>query len=80
MIEKPILARLASSKTILRTSEDESFLLQSVIDAIVDLSFPITTAYQELIADLVRNPPTPSQPPSCIGDYLRVGNRRTHEP
>jgi hypothetical protein len=57
MIEKPILARLASSKTILRTSEDESLLLQSVIDAIVDLSFPITTAYQELIADLVRNPP-----------------------
>lgn len=45
--------RLASETTILRTSEDASLLLQSIVDAVVDLSFPIATAYQELIADLV---------------------------
>ena len=49
----PILQRLASAETILRTAEDASLLLQSIIDAIVDLSFPIATAYQEVIADLV---------------------------
>jgi hypothetical protein len=53
-IEKPIVQRLSSDNTILRTSEDASMLLQSVIDAVVDLSFPIASAYQELIADLVR--------------------------
>lgn len=35
-------------------------LLQSIIDAVVDLSFPIATAYQELIADLVTSPSLPS--------------------
>ena len=49
------MRRLSSSATMLRKSEDPSFLLQSIIDAIVDLSFPIATAYQELIADLVHN-------------------------
>jgi hypothetical protein len=47
------MQRLGSETTILRTSEDPSLLLQSIIDAVVDLSFPIATAYQELIADLV---------------------------
>ena len=44
--------RIALSSTVLRTSEDPSVLMQSIIDAAVDLSFPIATAYQELIADL----------------------------
>jgi len=48
------MQRLASENTILRESEDSSLLLQSIIDAVVDLSFPIATAYQELIVDLVR--------------------------
>jgi hypothetical protein len=52
------MQRLGSESTILRTSEDPSLLLQSIIDAVVDLSFPIATAYQELIADLVS--PLPS--------------------
>jgi len=52
-VATPIVQRLASVTTILRTSEDASLLLQSIIDAIVDLSFPIATAYQEVIADLV---------------------------
>jgi hypothetical protein len=47
------MQRLGSESTILRTSEDSSLLLQSIVDAVVDLSFPIATAYQELIADLV---------------------------
>ena len=47
------MQRLASETTILRESEDPSLLLQSIIDAVMDLSFPIATAYQELIADLV---------------------------
>jgi hypothetical protein len=52
-VERPIMQRLGSESTILRTSEDSSLLLQSIVDAVVDLSFPIATAYQELIADLV---------------------------
>lgn len=55
------MQRLGSDATILRTSEDPSLLLQSIIDAVVDLSFPIATAYQELIADLVRDPFSSSQ-------------------
>lgn len=53
------MQRLGSETTILRTSEDPSLLLQSIIDAVVDLSFPIATAYQELIADLVLLFPPP---------------------
>ena len=53
-VEAPISQRLSSASTILRTSEDPSLLLQSIIDAVVDLSFPIANAYQELISDLVR--------------------------
>jgi hypothetical protein len=52
-VQAPIAQRLASASTILRTSEDPSLLLQSIIDAVVDLSFPIASAYQELISDLV---------------------------
>jgi hypothetical protein len=61
------MQRLGSESTILRTSEDPSLLLQSIIDAVVDLSFPIATAYQELIADLVPPPPVSEA-------YAVVGN------
>jgi Mg2+ and Co2+ transporter CorA len=51
-IEPPILARLYSEKTLLRTSSDPSMMLQALIDGIVDLSFPVVTAYQDTIAEL----------------------------
>jgi hypothetical protein len=64
-VEAPLAQRLSSASTILRTSEDPSLLLQSVIDAVVDLSFPIAAAYQELISDLVVS----------HSDILILGNR-----
>jgi Mg2+ and Co2+ transporter CorA len=51
-IEPPIQARLYSEKTLLRTSSDPSMMLQAIIDAIVDLSFPVMSAYQDTIAEL----------------------------
>jgi Mg2+ and Co2+ transporter CorA len=51
-IEPPILARLYSEKTLLRTSSDPSMMLQALIDGIVDLAFPVVTAYQDTIAEL----------------------------
>jgi Mg2+ and Co2+ transporter CorA len=51
-IEAPILRRLQSPETILRQSCDASMLMQAIIDAIIDLAFPVTTAYQDAIGDL----------------------------
>ncbi|KAF8538157.1 cora-like Mg2+ transporter protein-domain-containing protein [Trichophaea hybrida] len=54
-IEPPILARLYSEKTLLRTSSDPSMMLQAIIDSIVDLAFPVVSAYQDTIAELELN-------------------------
>ncbi|KAF8249592.1 hypothetical protein K440DRAFT_543084 [Wilcoxina mikolae CBS 423.85] len=54
-IEPPILARLYSEKTLLRTSSDPSMMLQAIIDGIVDLAFPVVSAYQDTIAELELN-------------------------
>jgi Mg2+ and Co2+ transporter CorA len=51
-IEVPILRRLQSPETILRQSCDASMLMQAIIDAIIDLAIPVTTAYQDAIGDL----------------------------
>lgn len=51
-IELPILSRLGTSDTILRRSCDASMLTQALIDAIIDLAMPVTTAYQDIIGDL----------------------------
>jgi len=51
-IEPPILSRLYSENTLLRTSSDPSMMLQALIDGIVDLSFPVVSAYQDIIAEL----------------------------
>ena len=51
-IEPPILNRLFSDKTLLRTSSDPSMMLQAIIDSIVDLLFPVVAAYQDSIAEL----------------------------
>ncbi len=51
-IELPILHRLATPDTILRRSCDASMLVQAIIDAIIDLAIPVTTAYQDVIGDL----------------------------
>ena len=50
-IELPILHRLATPDTILRKSCDASMLVQAIIDAIIDLAIPVTTAYQDVIGD-----------------------------
>lgn len=51
-VEIPIMRRLQSKSTILRQSCDASMLLQSIVDTIIDLAIPVTTAYQDSIGDL----------------------------
>ena len=51
-IEIPILRRLQSPETILRQSCDATMLAQAIIDAIIDLAIPVTTAFQDAIGDL----------------------------
>jgi Mg2+ and Co2+ transporter CorA len=51
-VETPILRRLQSPETILRQSCDASMLVQAIIDAIIDLAIPVTSAYQDAIGDL----------------------------
>ena len=51
-IELPILKRLETPGTILRESADASMLTQAILDTIIDLAIPVTTAYQDSIGDL----------------------------
>jgi len=51
-IENPILQRLSTPDTILRRSCDASMVAQAVIDAIIDLAIPVSTAYQDVIGEL----------------------------
>ncbi|EGX43435.1 hypothetical protein TWF173_001995 [Orbilia oligospora] len=51
-IEPPIMARLSSTNTLLRSSCDGSMVVQAIIDAIVDLCFPVIHAYQDTIGEL----------------------------
>ncbi|KAL7270090.1 hypothetical protein RUND412_007213 [Rhizina undulata] len=51
-IEPPILQRLNSERTLLRSACDASMVLQAIIDAIIDLAFPVVRAYQDTLADL----------------------------
>ncbi|RPA98108.1 hypothetical protein L873DRAFT_1828643 [Choiromyces venosus 120613-1] len=54
-IEPPILQRLESRNTILRSACDGSMILQAIVDAIIDLAFPVIQAYQDTIAELELN-------------------------
>lgn len=49
---KPILTRLNSPRTIIRSSNDPSMLVQAVIDVIVDMSVPINKAVDEMFGEL----------------------------
>lgn len=51
-VQAPIIHRLQSSGTILRQSADASMLVQAILDAIIDLAIPVTSAYQDAIGDL----------------------------
>ena len=51
-IEEPILPRLRTEETILRRSADASMLIQAIIDAIIDMAIPVSTAYQDAIGEL----------------------------
>lgn len=48
----PILARLQSTSTVVRSSNDPSMLLQAIIDAVVDLALPIGKAVSDAFDDL----------------------------
>ena len=54
-IENPIVDRLKSSSTLLRRSADASMIVQAIIDAIIDLAIPVTTAYQDAVDELELN-------------------------
>ncbi len=49
---KPILTRLNSPQTIIRSSNDPSMLVQAVIDVVVDMSVPINKAVDEMFGEL----------------------------
>ncbi|PWY67185.1 hypothetical protein BO70DRAFT_366362 [Aspergillus heteromorphus CBS 117.55] len=51
-VEAPIVRRLSSPETMLRQSCDASMVIQAILDAIIDLAIPVTTAYQDVIGDL----------------------------
>ncbi|KAK5214014.1 hypothetical protein LTR99_004897 [Exophiala xenobiotica] len=51
-VQTPIIRRLQSPGTILRQSADASMLAQAILDAMIDLAIPVTTAYQDAIGDL----------------------------
>lgn len=51
-VENAILNRLSTEETILRDSCDASILLQSIIDSIVDLLYPIVTAYRRRLEEM----------------------------
>jgi len=59
-IENAILSRISTNETILRTSCDPSILVQSIIDAIVDIIYPVITAYRKRLSefeiDILTNP------------------------
>lgn len=59
----PVMDRLQSSQTVLRSSNDPSMLLHAVIDTIVDLSLPIGKTVAEIFEDLeqavLRDPSIP---------------------
>lgn len=51
-ILEPILNRLYSKETILRRASDASMLVQSLIDAIIDLAIPVAAAYDDAIGTM----------------------------
>ena len=54
-VETPILNRLSTADTVLRSSCEASMLVQAVIDAIVDLAMPVSEAYKDAIDELELN-------------------------
>ena len=51
-VEIPIISRLNTAETLLRTSVDASMIMQAIIDAIIDLAIQVTSAYQDAIDEL----------------------------
>ncbi|GJJ74367.1 hypothetical protein EMPS_06725 [Entomortierella parvispora] len=51
-VVEPILERLSKDYSLSRKHNDASFLLQSVIDGIVDHAIPITDAYRQTLNEL----------------------------
>lgn len=47
--EEPLMKRLLAETTILRQSEDATLLFQAIMDAIVDLAFPVNMAFKNAI-------------------------------
>lgn len=52
LVATPIFDRLKQSKTVVRTSEDPSFLVNCVVDVVVDHALPVVDFYATEIARL----------------------------
>lgn len=50
-IENALLSRISAGDTLLRTSCDVSILLQAIIDAIVDITYPVIAAYRKRLSE-----------------------------
>lgn len=50
-VEAPIVRRLQTADTVLRSSCDASMVGQAIIDAIIDLAIPVATCYGDVIGD-----------------------------
>jgi len=46
---QPILHQVSEARTLARESEDASYLLNLLIDAVVDMAYPVVDAYTELL-------------------------------
>ena len=51
-VENMIYKRLDTEDTIIRRSEDASMIVHAIIDAIVDLAFPVVAAYEDAMGEL----------------------------
>ncbi|KAH3664199.1 hypothetical protein OGAPHI_004550 [Ogataea philodendri] len=59
-VTKAVLTRLSAEDTLLRSTSEASILFHSILDAIVDLVYPVITAYDqrlnEIEVDILTNP------------------------
>ena len=71
-VERPIVTRLCNAGTILRESCDASLLVQAIIDAIIDLSLPLTAVYTDIIGDLELDVLTAPSIKQCRSLYICI--------
>lgn len=54
-IEGPIMKRLLSDSTLLRQTADATMIAQGLVDGIIDLAFPVNTAFKNALDEMEIN-------------------------